>query len=212
MGRSGKTSRGLATRARIVQVATEMFLDGGYVATTVAAIAKAAGVSAQAVYLAFGSKSAILKAAVDIAAAGDDEEIALSARPWLDQVKACPDAYAALDIVVEQIAVVTERSSPIYEVIRAASADPEVAQLAADVTAQRLETSRDITALFSGKPGFDPAMTTEQATAIGYMLFSPEVHRLLVDDCGWTPQQWRDYVRTTLRTQMQHTEAVAAPT
>lgn len=203
MGRSGKTPKGLATRARIVEAATGMFLDRGYVATTVAAIAKGSGVSAQAVYLAFGSKTAILKAAVDFAAAGDANEIAMAARPWMDQVRACTDVAAALDIVVEHAAASVERSSPIYEVIRTASADPEVAQLTADITAQRLESVRDIIESLWGKPGFNPATTFEEAVAIGYMLISPEMFRLLVTDCGWTLPRWRSYLRDCLEAQMQ---------
>lgn len=202
MGRSGKTSRGLATQARIVEAATELFLRDGYVATTVTAIAKAAGVSAQAVYLAFGSKVAILETAVEVAAAGDAEEVAMVARPWMDQLRDCPDAPGALDIAVVHVAAAIERSSPLYGVIQAAAADPEVAALEAKIIADRLQSARDVMSPLAEKTGFNEDLTAERAAAIGYALFSPEVHRMLVDDCGWSPQQWRDYLGATLRAQM----------
>ena len=46
-----------ATRARILDAAITRFLDDGYAATTVEAIAQDAGVAVQTIYNVFGSKS-----------------------------------------------------------------------------------------------------------------------------------------------------------
>src|SRR3954454_14812169 len=69
---SRKGTRGAATKARLLSAATHLFLDRGYVDTTVAAIAKEAGVALQTLYLSFGSKVAILRPAHDVAVVGDD--------------------------------------------------------------------------------------------------------------------------------------------
>ena len=67
-----------ATRRRIVHAADELIRRDGYSATSVASIARQAGVSGQTVYNVFGSKAAVLKAAYDVAIGGDDEQVALA--------------------------------------------------------------------------------------------------------------------------------------
>ena len=64
-----------ATRLRIIEAATDLFVTHGYAATSIAAIADAADVAPQTIYAAFGTKAGLLGAAVDVAMAGDDEPI-----------------------------------------------------------------------------------------------------------------------------------------
>src|SRR4051794_28787368 len=59
-----------ATRGAIVSAARTLLLERGFDGTTIAAIAKAANVSQQTVYGVFGSKSAVLKAVMDLARFG----------------------------------------------------------------------------------------------------------------------------------------------
>src|ERR1700750_2591697 len=79
--------RSAATRARIVAAAGPLFVERGYLDTTVSAIAKAGGVGAQTLELSFPGKIAILAAAV--AAPGPDAG-------WLDTVRAERDGRLAL--------------------------------------------------------------------------------------------------------------------
>src|SRR4051812_27461813 len=70
------------TRTRILDAAGELFVDGGFAGTSVAAIAGRAGVSAETVYQAFGSKPALLDALVRRAARlGDEAPIPEQAGP-----------------------------------------------------------------------------------------------------------------------------------
>src|SRR5437588_10112945 len=61
-----------ATRLRVVEAARRLFLARGYVATTVADIAKEAGVALQSVYNAGRSKADRLQHVPDLAVARDD--------------------------------------------------------------------------------------------------------------------------------------------
>jgi AcrR family transcriptional regulator len=202
VGRSGRTAKGTATRSRIVEVATRRFVQDGYVATTIASIARDAGVSPQAVYLAFGSKASILKAANDVAVVGDHEQLALSQRPWMEELHALPDASRALDLVLDVVTALTDRASAIYDVIQAASADPEVAKLLADLTQERRANWLELAILIAAKDGFDQDLSPQRAADILYTLAGPDVLRGVVTDSGWTPQEWRDFVRTTARSQI----------
>src|SRR3984893_680815 len=88
------------TRQRIVAAAIELFLDVGYAAATVDAIAHHAGVSAGTIYQAFGTKQAVLERAIDVTLAGDDEPIAVLERSWVTEAKQEPDPRRRLELIV----------------------------------------------------------------------------------------------------------------
>src|SRR4051812_19079251 len=77
--------RSAATRARIIAAAGPLFVEHGYLDTTVSAIAKAAGVAVQTLYLSFPGKIAVLEAAVAAAGAGADPR-----GQWPDDGRAQP--------------------------------------------------------------------------------------------------------------------------
>ena len=71
----------LVTRRRIVDAAAALFVERGYVPTTIDAIAQRAEVSRRTVFTSVGGKAAALKLAFDWTLAGDDEPVALADRP-----------------------------------------------------------------------------------------------------------------------------------
>ncbi len=72
--------RALATRSRVIEAARVLFLDLGYVSTTINAIAERADVAPETVYASFGNKRSLLAALVDVSIAGD-----AAAPPILEQ-------------------------------------------------------------------------------------------------------------------------------
>ena len=68
---SGRRERARQTRDQITDVASELFLTGGYAGTTVAAIAAAAHVSVETVYKGFGGKPGLVRAIIDKALHGE---------------------------------------------------------------------------------------------------------------------------------------------
>src|SRR3954463_13988873 len=115
-----------ATRRRIVDAAAELFVAEGYGGTTLERIATRAGVAVQTVYFHFGNKRTLLKEAVDIAAVGDDEPVALLDRTWLDRARAEPDPRRVLEIWVGYGREIQLRIGPIMRAVRdAAATDPE---------------------------------------------------------------------------------------
>src|SRR3974377_1254885 len=120
---SRKGTRGAATKARIVEAATRLFIEHGYLDTTVAAIANEAGVALQTLYLRFGSKVAIRAPAPDVAVGGDDAPIPVLDRPWVAEMRAEPDGRRALRFVIDNGMQIIERVMPIIGGIQAAPAD-----------------------------------------------------------------------------------------
>src|SRR3954447_6569818 len=82
------------TRRAILDAAGTLFVDPGYAATPLTAVAAEAGVAVQTVYKTFGSKKALLSALVDVTVAGDDEPVPMAARRFVTDIQALTDARA----------------------------------------------------------------------------------------------------------------------
>jgi AcrR family transcriptional regulator len=80
-----REERARQRREHVVEAATQLFLEHGYVATTIEAIARAAAVAPATVYQAFGTKQAILARILDVTIAGDADPAALLDRDWVRQ-------------------------------------------------------------------------------------------------------------------------------
>jgi len=194
---SRKGTRGAATKARIVDAATRLFLEEGYVDTTVTAIAAEANVVVQTLYLSFGSKVAILRAAHDVAVVGDDEPIPVLERPWVAELRAERDGPRALRLVVDNGLQIIERVTPLMGVIQSASADADVAELLREVKAQRFVTQQEFARALASKKGFNPSLSAEHAADVIYALLSDELYRLLVIERHWPRGELAAFVYET---------------
>jgi AcrR family transcriptional regulator len=75
-----------ATRQAILEAAQRLFERRGYPATTMEQVAAEAGVALKTVYLAFATKSGLLRALWDLRLKGDQAEAAVAERPWYREV------------------------------------------------------------------------------------------------------------------------------
>src|SRR3982074_765606 len=89
--RTPRRPKALATRRRIRDAARRLFVGRGYGATTIEAIAGEAGVAVPTVYLAFGTKRALLAELLDIAAVGDGGPVPALAPPCSFEFRHDPD-------------------------------------------------------------------------------------------------------------------------
>src|SRR5690242_10910929 len=116
-----------ATRRAIVDAAAALFVRDGYGATTVDAIAAAAGVSRKTVFTSVGGKSEALKLAIDWAIVGDDEPVPLMDRAPVAQQRAEPDARAILRSFAALVVSVAGRVAQLIAVAAAAAGqDPDL--------------------------------------------------------------------------------------
>jgi AcrR family transcriptional regulator len=85
--------RGSDTRRRIEEAAARVFTANGYNATTMQAIADTAGVHVQTIYLAYGTKAAVLAASAARLVAGDEDPATPpSQRRWAQEIEETADA------------------------------------------------------------------------------------------------------------------------
>jgi AcrR family transcriptional regulator len=193
-----KTARGLRTQTKVTTAAARLFRDHGYMSTTMAAIAAEAGVAVQTLYLAFGSKVAILEAVHDLAIAGDDEPVPVLERPWVQNVRSATDARAAWRVAVANVLDIVERVSSVRATVQAAAADPEVAALLAEINKRRFDTLAAVSELIAAKRGYPRRLPPAEAADVFYAVTSPDLHRLFTVERGWSREQWREWVSATL--------------
>src|SRR5579875_1052952 len=115
------------TRARICAAATGQFLAAGYAGTTIKAVAAAAGVSVPTVEAAFGTKARLLKAAIDVATAGDDAPVAMLDRSWAAAAGATPDPERFVAGFAAVLTASAERAAGlVLAALDAAAQDPDI--------------------------------------------------------------------------------------
>lgn len=184
------------TQRRILDAAYRLLLERGYTATTMGGVAAAAGVSAQTVYNAFGTKPALVKSVYDVTLVGDDEPVPVADRPEARALRAEPDprrfllGYAALGRGM------VERLGPLLRVlmIGARAGDPELAAFVDTVNGERLTGSRMMVEHLVELGALRDGVTVEEAVDAVWMLNSVEVWSLLVEQRGWSGERYADWV------------------
>jgi AcrR family transcriptional regulator len=192
------------TRRRLVAAADALFREQGYATTTVTAIAERAGVSLQTLYLAGGSKRALLRAATDAAAAGADlpaqpEQWRATLRAQLaETVGGRPTAAAYLAAVAGLFTRIAERTAPYWRMHRqAAATDPELAAEWAAILGERRRTLAEV-AHDIPRRGLRAGLTADDITDTLWALASPEVYDLLTLDRGYTPAAFEAWLANTI--------------
>jgi AcrR family transcriptional regulator len=184
-----REQRARATRDRIVQAASALFLERGYASTTVEAIAASAGVATATVYQAFGTKAAILARVLDMTIAGDADAVPVLDRDWVVAARTESDARRRLAAVVTGAASIAARTAPLKEVMRdAAATEPEIRELLEHDDAQRLVTQRNLVEIALGAP------PSEALIATFYSLVNSRAYQLAADHFGWNEVTWRRWL------------------
>ncbi|MEP9394469.1 helix-turn-helix domain-containing protein [Gordonia sp. VNK1] len=169
------------TRDRIVSAAQELFIANGYRATSMAAIAAAAGVSSQTIYLAIGSKAAVLQSVSDRVILGG-EAAAVADLGWVHRLAAEDDPHAQLRILVTELVSLAERAAPIWRVTQQAAAEePELAAAWRRHEEGRLADQRALVGLVRGL-----AVSPERATDIIHGFLRPDLWQVFGIERGWT--------------------------
>ena len=198
---SGRQAQARATRLNVIEAAKRLFIEHGYPATTIDAIAEAAEVPLPSVYRLFGSKRALLSAVLDTSFGGDDRPVAFGDRPAVRAARDEPDPARMVTAFARIAREFMDRSSAILHVLAtAAQVDPDAAGLLAEIRRQRLVgQSRIITAL-DAAGALDPGLDTAEAADIVYALLSPDVHRILTIERGWPADRYERWIARSLAT------------
>jgi AcrR family transcriptional regulator len=199
------------TRREILEAAQRLFERQGYAATTIAAIAAEAGVALKTVYVAFETKSGVLRALWHLLLRGDQEEAPVGEREWYRELLVEPDPEQQLRLMARQSRIVKLRIGAVLEVIRtAAPSDPDIAALWERIQTDFHALQRGLVESLAAKRALRPSLDVDRATDILWTLNSPELWQLLVVGRGWTPDEYEQWCADAACSQLLYVPANAS--
>ena len=181
-----------ATRGIIVAAAQALFLDQGYICTTIEAIADRAGVATSTVYSIFGSKRGILRAIRD----------SWHERSHIHEVLTSSAQSANPSERLDQLAQATrtqwEMGAEVTAIYTgAAAADPRAAAELTQGMVGRREGLQSFAK--SLEPHLRPGLDASHAASILQALCLPEVFDQLVRRSGWSADEYEQWLAETLK-------------
>jgi AcrR family transcriptional regulator len=175
----------------VLDAATAVFLERGYGASTIRAIAAEAKVSVPTVEALFGTKARLLKAAIDVAIAGDDEPVPVLDRAWAADASEAETAEEFLSVVAGVVAAAQARSAGlVLAVFEGSARDWELEQVAEQMEAQRAVTASWIVEGVSRVASLRDGSTNEEAVDTVWLLMDPAVFDRLTRRRSWTLEHY----------------------
>ena len=194
---SRRRALALERRTRVLDVAWELFRAHGYAATTLASVARRAGVSEETVYKTFGGKSGLVRELRARALAGAGAE---HAETRSDRLRDEDDPVRIVRGWARLAAEVAPRVAPVLLLVRdAALVDPGMRTMAAELDADRWRRMADNATALQRAGHLRPGLTRQRATDLMFAASSPEMFELLVLRCGWSLPRYARHLEDTLR-------------
>ncbi|MBX3087755.1 MAG: TetR/AcrR family transcriptional regulator [Cryobacterium sp.] len=185
------------TRRVLLGAAAAEFESIGYLKTTVANIAKRAGVTVQTLYLAWGSKRELLRAYLSNQLVGDDDPT-VHFQKELEDAKPLT-AEDALERIVTIFVEAASRASKAWRIYRdAAPIDPEIAEDWHQLQTRRLGTLRALVSKLP-KEAVRRGLTEENLADTVWAIASPDSYILLLDYGGYDPARYQTWLTDTLK-------------
>lgn len=183
------------TRQAIRVAATAAFLEHGYVATTMSAIATAAGVALDTVYAAVGPKPVLFRLLLETAISGADDAVPAEDRDYVRAIQSVPDAADKLRTYAAALRRLHPRLAPLVAVLQQASgAHADLAELWREISTRRADNMRllaaELIATGQLRPGLDVAEVADTLWATN----SPELFLLLTRDRNWTTAHYERWL------------------
>lgn len=183
------------TRHAILQAARHLFVGRGYAETTVADVARAAGVSVDTLYASVGRKPQLLLAVHDMELGSSDAPIPALQREYVAAVTSAEGARAKLATYAEALGRVFPTAVPLAEALRvAALGDAECRRVWDGLNARRaanmLLLARDLRS--TGELRED--LTDEDVAHLIWTTNSPEFYQLVTSG-GRTGEDYAATVR-----------------
>jgi AcrR family transcriptional regulator len=200
---SRRREQAAVTRRAILTAAQRLFERDGYTATSMAAVASEAGVAVKTVYLAFETKSGLMRAVWHLLLRGDEDAAPVANRAWYLEVLEERDPVAKLRLNAHNAVAVKKRAGALMEAIRtAAPADPDIAELWRRIQTDFHDNQRAVVEGLAGTGALKPELDVDSATDILWTINHPSTYWLLVGERGWSAEQFRGWLAATFCEQL----------
>jgi AcrR family transcriptional regulator len=185
------------TRTRILDAASELFLEHGYAGTTMKDIAAQADVARDTVHAIFGSKARVLTALIDQRLVPDDSVANVTQRPDALAIRDEVDQRQQIELFARFIAGISTELRPVFEILRTASAvEPEMAKVFEEMDRFRLKNMQTYARWIAARGSL--RVSTRRAGEMIWALASLDVARMLCDEIGWSESQHARWLADTL--------------
>jgi len=190
---TGRQAQARRNREAILDAAQRQFLEGGYAATTIAAVAAEAGVSVETVYKAFGGKPGLVRAIYDRGLVGPEPVPAYRRADELRERETDPRAIMRnWGTIASEVSAVV---SPIERLVRAAAAsDHDMEALLQAHNDLRERRARHHARFLKERGYLRQGVSVAQATDILWTCTSDELYDLLVTQRGWSPPRFARFL------------------
>ena len=187
-----------ATRRTILEAAERLFLQDGYPATTMEAIAAEAGVSLKTAYLPFSTKSGLLRALWDLRLKSDDADAPVVQHEWFREVLEEPDPVRKLQLNARNSAAAKTRIGGLFRVIRgAAEIDADCGALWRLIQSDFYANQQMIVESIHRGGGLRRGLSVATGTDILWTLNHPDAWMLLAGQRGWSPHAYETWLAQT---------------
>jgi len=192
-----REEQAVRTRGRILDAASELFLERGYARTTMKDVAERADVARDTVHAIFGSKARVLTALIDLRLTPDASVDNITQRPEALAIREEDDQRKQIELFAKFIAGVSTAVRPIFEILRTASAvEPEMAKEFEKMDHYRMINMQTYAKWIAARGPL--RVSTRRAGEIIWALASPDVARMLCEEIGWTESQHARWLADTL--------------
>lgn len=182
-----------ATRSRVLEAAQSLFVRKGIDAVTIAEIARKARVSAPTVYALFHSKEGILRGVIRSTLFGPKYREAQ--RRFAGEKDAARLVHATGSVARS----IYESETTELGLLRGASAfSPALRKMERELDEMRLEMQEHRVRLLFAQGKAKRGLEIGKARQILWMYTSRDVYRMLVLQCGWTPDEYEEWLADTL--------------
>lgn len=190
---SRRRAQAAETRAAIVEAARDLFVGRGYGRTTLAEVARRAGVSVETIHKSVGTKAALLHRAWDVTIGGDEQVIAFHERPEVLAVRREPDLARRLMLHAELSTRTAQRIAPFQLMVQAAAGtDPAAASMLAEMGRQRL-AGIGVMASEAARTG-QLAVSEEECRDVVWSMTDGMLWHRLVNERGWSDARFAEWL------------------
>jgi AcrR family transcriptional regulator len=181
------------TRRAVVAAAHDLFVSQGYGRTTIADVARAAGVSPETIYASFKNKANLLHRVWDVTIGGDDEEVVFHDRPEIMAIRAEPDLTKRFMMHARMSTATARRMVPLVLAVQgAASSEPAAAEMLAEMDRQRY-VGMGVMAAEAAATG-QLAVSEQECRDLIWAMTDGMLWNSLVNGQGWSDEQFADWL------------------
>lgn len=187
------------TRETIIAAARREFIAAGWQGTTIAGVARTAGVSNETIYSVFGNKQSLLRAVVERGVRRAEPKVPLLEQTGPQTIAAATDQRAQITLFAKDITGVLSNVAEVVAVVRtAAIADAELLALYRSLHAGRRRNLSFVAQALLARGPLRHDMDVEQVAALLWRLASPELFLLMTDTEGLSAARYAEWLTGAL--------------